>query len=240
MIIYYTDGTSEILDLSNIITNPNEKAVLVYSKLPDGTYGVMAGGMAKYEAVIDIPSSYNDIAVTQILGGGFADLISLQKVNLPESIKTIGTNAFQNCVGLNSVKLPSNLERIEQYAFNGCSSLTTVSIPSTVNFIGKYSFYASGLTTVSLGQKTGWSLVQSIKLSFDRILQSLDGSSSYSGAYIYTYSYSLSDATALQALTRKVTLRLDTKYTGTGYGSGQTETTYNESAELYKSDWTRN
>ncbi|MBE6592526.1 MAG: hypothetical protein E7642_00860 [Ruminococcaceae bacterium] len=157
LIIYYTDGTSETHSLDGIIGDPNEKEILIYSKLPDGTYGVMAGGMAKYEAVIEIPNTHNDIPVTQILANGFKDLVALQKVEIPNSITIIGNNAFYGCKSLSGVVLPSTIEVISQYAFYNCISLTgELIIPETTRLIGKYAFYGSTYTSITLEDNTGW------------------------------------------------------------------------------------
>ena len=156
-IVYYTDGTSETHDLSDMFGDPNEREVLVFSKLSDGTYGVMAGGMAKYEVVITIPASYNDIPVTQILSNGFKDLTALQEIKMPNSIKVIGKNAFQDCINLNNIILPNELKEINEYAFNGCISLkSNVIIPETTKLIGKYAFYNTGITSVTLVDNIGW------------------------------------------------------------------------------------
>lgn len=238
LIIYYTDGTKDTHDLSDIIVDPNDKLTLVYSVLPDGTYGVMAGGMAKYNAVIEIPATYNDIAVTQILAEGFANLSAVQKVVLPDSIKTIGSKAFQNCIGLKEIVLPTNLERIEQYAFNGCSVLTSITIPGSVNFIGRYSFYSSGLTSAVFEVYSGWKLTPAVEMSYGS-LSKLDGSANLNGYWVYTYTCSLnSSINAANALIAKASIELEKRYTGTGYGSGDVETEYKKEI-LYKSDWVR-
>ncbi len=158
LIIYYTDNTTETHDLSEIISDPNEKEILVFSELEDGTYGVMAGGMAKYEAVIEIPETYNEIAVTQILDDGFKNLTTLQKVIIPDSITVIGINAFYNCIGLDTVSQSDNLLRIEPYAFYGCQSLETIVIPDSITYIGNHAFYQAGLTSVDFPMEKNWKI----------------------------------------------------------------------------------
>ena len=95
----------------------------------------MAGADAATQASITIPETYNDIAVTQILTGGFEDLTVLQSISIPDSITTINQNAFRGCV-----------------------SLTSVTIPSSVVFIGKYAFYESGLTNIVFEDIYNWQL----------------------------------------------------------------------------------
>ena len=50
----------------------------------------------------------------------------IEEIILPESIKTIGENAFRNCKKLTSVSLPKNISSLGSSAFNGCSALNTV------------------------------------------------------------------------------------------------------------------
>ena len=49
-----------------------------------------------------------------------------KEIQIPDSVETISTNAFQNCQDLESITLPASLETIEISVFDGCSSLETV------------------------------------------------------------------------------------------------------------------
>lgn len=62
---------------------------------------------------------------------------------LPESLTTIGNQAFEGCTSLN-VKLPNNLNSIGSRAFYNTTSLKTFDIPESVKSIGSYAFYSSG------------------------------------------------------------------------------------------------
>ena len=50
-----------------------------------------------------------------------------KEIQIPDSVETIGTNAFHNCQDLESITLPASLETIQSYVFGGCSDLKTVS-----------------------------------------------------------------------------------------------------------------
>ncbi len=54
---------------------------------------------------------------------------------IPDTVKTIGTWAFNRCYGLTSITIPSGVTNIERYAFSGCSGLTSVAIPVGVTSI---------------------------------------------------------------------------------------------------------
>ncbi len=151
-IVYYTDSTSETHDLSDMFGDPNEKEVLAYILLDDGTYGVKADGIAKYEVTtIKIPETYNGVAVTQILAEGFKDLTLLQTIVLNDNITVIGANAFYNCASLTSISIPETVTEIGNSAFYDCRSLSNIILPSQITSIGQGTFYnCVSLTTISI------------------------------------------------------------------------------------------
>ena len=48
---------------------------------------------------------------------------SLERVELSESITSVGSYAFYNCKNLKSIKLPNSLSDVGDYAFTGCNNL---------------------------------------------------------------------------------------------------------------------
>ena len=68
---------------------------------------------------------------------------------IPDSVTTIGRNAFENC-GLTSVTIPDSVTTIGDYAFNGCSSLTRVTIPDSVTTIGEAAFCYCSITSITI------------------------------------------------------------------------------------------
>lgn len=73
------------------------------------------------------------------------DLIS---VVLPNTIKSIGRNAFFFCNNLVSINIPGSVVSIESGAFWGCSSLKSVNIPNSLSTIESGVFGRTGLTSV--------------------------------------------------------------------------------------------
>ena len=72
-------------------------------------------------------------------------------MTIPNSVTSIGDNAFCNCKGLTSFTIGNSVTRIGNSAFWGCRSLTSVTIPNSVTSIGEYAFYScSGLTSVTI------------------------------------------------------------------------------------------
>ena len=63
----------------------------------------------------------------------------ITSINLPSSIRTIESYAFQNCRELSKVSFPASLEKIGDFSF-WSSSIKEVIIPNNVHYIGVYAF----------------------------------------------------------------------------------------------------
>lgn len=84
----------------------------------------------------DIPAYVDGKPVTNIGTGGYAfeDCIYLESVTLPDTVRTIGTNAFSN-TAVSEIVLPENVTDIDLNAFGNCIFLEKVNIPSGVTKI---------------------------------------------------------------------------------------------------------
>ena len=77
-----------------------------YTTLDDGTVSICGytGTASEKEGIyLDIPSSINGAAVTQIAEEAFAYNDAIETVMIPESITSVGNSAFYHCVGLKAV-----------------------------------------------------------------------------------------------------------------------------------------
>ena len=79
-------------------------------------------------------------SVTSIGNNAFANCESLKNVLIPNSVTSIGDNAFYDCVLLKNVKIPNSVTYIGSFAFYGCESLTSIVIPNGVNKIDSFTF----------------------------------------------------------------------------------------------------
>lgn len=66
-----------------------------------------------------------------------------EEISLPESVETIGANAFQNCFMLTAIDIPNNVTTIQTYTFEGCTALTDIKLPSKLEVIENNAFYIS-------------------------------------------------------------------------------------------------
>ena len=79
-------------------------------------------------------------SVTSIGYQAFFDCNSLTSITIPDSVTTIEYAAFHNCNSLTSVTIPDSVTSIGSAAFYNCDSLTSVTIPDSVTSIGDYAF----------------------------------------------------------------------------------------------------
>ena len=70
----------------------------------------------------------------------------LQKVEIGNSMTSIGSDAFSYCYSLSSITIPDGVTSIGSYAFRYCHSLSSITIPDSVTSIGSYAFsYCYGM-----------------------------------------------------------------------------------------------
>jgi hypothetical protein len=90
-------------------------------------------------------------SVASIGDQAFYDCPGLASVTIPSGVTSIGVSAFAYCTSLTSITIPSGVTNIGNDAFDGNSSLTSVTIPSGVPAIGDYMFRGcESLTNVTI------------------------------------------------------------------------------------------
>lgn len=99
---------------------------------------------------VTIPSTVNGFSVISIGNGAFSGLVGVTAVTIPNSVKTIGDQAFAYS-GLTAIEIPNSVTSIGETAFDYCRSLSYVTIGNSVKTIGKWAFDGCrGLTTVTI------------------------------------------------------------------------------------------
>ena len=147
-----TDG-----DFTYTVYAPGEVTITSYNKygaknvvIPatiEG-YPVVKIGTAAF-ARTEITSVILPDSITSIGNEAFESCKQLETVVMPKNLKTIGWEAFQNCSKIAKINIPQGVEKIEQYCFSGCLSLKELVVPSTLKSIATAAFDDCGsLNTV--------------------------------------------------------------------------------------------
>ena len=101
-----------------------------------GTVGIGDGAFSNYSLTrINIPDSVTSIG-TYVFSGCF----SLPRINIPDSVTSIGDGAFKGCYSLTRINIPDSVTIIGDVAFSNCFSLPRINIPDSVTSIGTYVF----------------------------------------------------------------------------------------------------
>ncbi len=119
----------------------------------DGKWLATYSGGSTSSAECDSTSAitYGEISATNLvsveigdcvtsIGNAFAYAYSLENINIPNSVTTIGDGAFFQCYSLTSIDIPDSVTSIGYGSFSECTILTSVTIPSGVTSIGEAGF----------------------------------------------------------------------------------------------------
>ena len=102
-----------------------------YTILSDGTAEIT--GYSGEEAEITIPEQVEDeIRVTSIGSGVFANNEILKSVTIPEGVVSIGDHSFAECKALQSISLPESLQWLGNLVFQGDITLSEITLPENL------------------------------------------------------------------------------------------------------------
>lgn len=118
-------------------------------KIPEKIYGrtVTALGSSSFENLsleeVNIPES-----VKRIDSYAFAYNDRLTTVQLPSGLYSLSSGIFKECTALKTISLPKKINSIEDNVFEGCISLTEILFPEGLEKLGRAAF--SGCTSLNL------------------------------------------------------------------------------------------
>ena len=90
-----------------------------------------------------VPASLKNVTILsaeEISDDAFNSCKYLEKIVLPENVKSIGKRAFYNCTNLADIEIPKSVTKIGDYAFFNCLRITNIEIPEGVRTISENSF----------------------------------------------------------------------------------------------------
>ena len=127
----------------------------------------------------EITSLVIEDGVTSVGNQAFACCFELINVSLPDTLKSIGREAFYDCA-FSEIEVPDGVESIGNRAFAGCDALTNIYMPDSVTGIGDGAFAnCQALTNISLSDSV-----------------------TYIGSETFSYCRSLAEITLPKSITR--------------------------------------
>ncbi|MFR2777062.1 MAG: leucine-rich repeat domain-containing protein, partial [Intestinibacter bartlettii] len=103
------------------------------------------------KATISIPSKIDGKPVTMIYEFAFCGLEKTKTINIPDSVKVIGAEAFAWSNNLQTINISNSVTTIDVAAFSGNDKLKTINIPNSVTELGAGAFIlCENLTNVTL------------------------------------------------------------------------------------------
>lgn len=148
---------------SNTVTNqilPNPAEGFTFTLSDDQSYYTVSYRSAAGNAII--PDTYDGLPVKAIGNRAFygVDLTgitipdsivsigdnafsfcrNIESITIPASVTSIGNDVFENCTGLASANISYGITAIANGMFKNCASLESVTIPESVTSIGDFAF----------------------------------------------------------------------------------------------------
>ena len=139
------------LDRKAFANCTNLQHVSIPATLTTTTYGTISDD---WNGPFNGCSSLNSVSfaegITSILSHLFENCNGIREIKIPDGVALIGENAFKNST-LTSIDIPGSVTSIESKAFNSCANLISIKLPDSVTTMGTAVFEGcSNLTDVTL------------------------------------------------------------------------------------------
>ncbi len=135
---FYENSNSGMLILGAVLVKAQYTATTIV--VPDNIQTIMKSAFDNSQASTIVLGN----SVSVIGASAFAHSSYLTAINIPNSVTTIGSEAFNDCAKLSNVRFDtvgSALSKIGDSAFMNCVSLTSINLPANLKEIGSSAFW---------------------------------------------------------------------------------------------------
>ena len=160
-VAFYECSSLKSVTIGNSVTTIGDYAFTVCDSLtsvtiPDSVTTIGEGAFCCCHSLAEFNGKFaTDGGRCLIIDGvlnAFAFGCGVTEYTIPNSVTTIGDEAFYGCSSLTSVTIPDSVTTIGEQAFYCCGSLTSVTIGDSVTTIRGYAFaFCDSLTNVTIG-----------------------------------------------------------------------------------------
>jgi hypothetical protein len=126
-----------------------------------------------FEDLVGLENMVLPASVKNIGGDAFLGCQNLTSINIPDGVKSIGSSAFEGCTNLKSMIIPYGVENIGSSAFENCKSLENIILPASVKSIG-YDAFSGCCNLKSINIPVGVKRIETGAFSFCSSLESIN------------------------------------------------------------------
>ena len=147
---FYECGSLKNIEIPNSVTSIGENAFgrcssLKSIEIPNSVTSIGANPFLGCDKLNDIKINnsnftFNNGLLISKVGVLISCLSNNEKIIIPNTITSIGDNAFCGCSSLKSIEIPNSVTSIGDFAFCVCESLKSIEIPNSVTSIGDEAF----------------------------------------------------------------------------------------------------
>ena len=139
-----------------------------YTDSDNKTCSILRGDEEPKHEIMKIPNEYDGHTVVEVYDEGFKLVGKVNKLVIPDTVKRIGSGAFEFCPDLETVEMGNGVEELGSDAFIGCKKLKTVTLSNKLTEMPMGAFQQCAIETITIP-----SSVQSIEENAFALCESL-------------------------------------------------------------------